>query len=153
MTELPLPVSVRWRGGRLARVDLRGRDPLEVEDVHGLRAGSPAYWSPEELLLAAVASSFALALADAAGGGRAALLDATVDATAQLGRDDDGCIDFDAIWITTVIETVAGDGIAAAELAAAAEAQSRVARALAFPVHVAVHVSTVGHRETGSVAA
>ena len=153
MTELPLPVSVRWRGGRLARVDLRGREPLEVEDAHGLRVGSPAYWSPEELLIASAASSYALALATVAGGSRAALLDATVQATAQLGRRGDGRVGFDAIWINTVIETVPGDEVAAAELAAAAEAQSRVAHALAVPVHVAVRVTTVGRHETARAAA
>jgi organic hydroperoxide reductase OsmC/OhrA len=63
MKEMQFPVSVRWRGGRLARADARERKSFEVATPPEFRGGLSGYWSPEDLLVTSVASCFALTLA------------------------------------------------------------------------------------------
>ena len=94
MKELQFPVSVRWRGGRLTRAESRGKDALELATPPEFRGGLAVYWSPEDLLVTAVCSCFALTLAAVAERREAPLLDATVTATGHMSRRDDGRFGF-----------------------------------------------------------
>ena len=141
--EMQYAVSVRWRGGRLAHADADGKASLELATPPAFRGGLTGYWSPEELLVAATASCFALTLAAVADRSDAPLLDATVSATGHMSRRDDGRFGFTAIEIGAVLETVAGGEDAVAGAAAAAEDRCLVSQALDVPVHVTVQVKTV----------
>ena len=143
MKDLQFPVSVRWRGGRLARADGPEKESLELATPPEFPGGLAGYWSPEDLLVAAAASCFALTLAAVAERREAPLLDATVQATGHLGRGDDGRLGFTAIEIAATLETIAGGEEAVHAAAKAAEERCLIARALEVPVSVAVSVKTV----------
>jgi organic hydroperoxide reductase OsmC/OhrA len=141
--EMQYAVSVRWRGGRLAHADADGKASLELATPPAFRGGLTGYWSPEELLVAATASCFALTLAAVADRSDAPLLDATVSATGHMTRRDDGRFSFTVIELDAVLETVPGGEDAVGNAAAAAEDRCLVSQALDVPVHVTVQVKTV----------
>ena len=141
--ELQFPVSVRWRGGRLASTKSPDKEPIEVATPPEFRDGVAGYWSPEDLLVAAVASCFTLTLAAVAERGGAPLLDATVTATGHMSHRDDGRYGFVVFEVDATLETVPGGEAAVRRAAADAEVRCLVTHALDVPVHVAVTVSTV----------
>ena len=140
MKEMQFPVSVRWRGGRLARADARDKDSLELATPPEFRGGLAGYWSPEDLLVASAASCFALTLAAVAERREAPLLDATITATGHMTRRDDGRFGFIVIEIDALLETIPGAERAVSSAAAAAEERCLISQALDVPVHVAVQV-------------
>lgn len=140
MKEMQFPVSVRWRGGRLARADACDKDSLELATPPEFRGGLAGYWSPEDLLVASAASCFALTLAAVAERREAPLLDATITATGHITRRDDGRFGFIVIEIDAFLETIPGAERAVSSAAAIAEERCLVSQALDVPVHVAVQV-------------
>lgn len=148
--EMQFPVSVRWRGGRLASAASTGKDPIEVATPPEFRDGVAGYWSPEDLLVAAVASCFTLTLGAVAERRGAPLLDATVTATGHMSHRDDGRYGFFVIEIDASLETIAGGEDTVRRAAKVAEERCLVAQALDLPVHVAVTVTTVGPVEVGA---
>jgi organic hydroperoxide reductase OsmC/OhrA len=140
MKEMQFPVSVRWRGGRLARADARDKDSLEVATPPEFRGGLAGYWSPEDLLVASAASCFALTLAAVAERREAPLLDATITATGHMTRRDDGRFGFNVIEIDARLATIPGAERAVSSAAAIAEERCLISQALDVPVHVAVQV-------------
>jgi organic hydroperoxide reductase OsmC/OhrA len=145
MKELQFRVSTRWRGGGLVRAESRGKEPIQLATPPEFRGGLEGYWSPEDQLVAAVASCFELTLAAVAERAEAPLLDATVTATGHMSRRDDGSFGFTVIELDALLETVPGGEDAVRAAAAAAEKRCLVRRALEIPVHVAVEVRTVAH--------
>lgn len=143
MKEMQFPVSVRWRGGRLARADGDGKDALELATPPEFRGGLAGYWSPEDLLVAATASCFVLTLAAVAERQEAPLLDATVTGTGHMSRRDDHRVGFTVIELTAVLETLPGGESAVRAAAAAAEERCLIGQALDVPVHVTVEVEAV----------
>jgi organic hydroperoxide reductase OsmC/OhrA len=142
MKEMQFPVSARWRGGGLIRAESRGKRPLELATPPEFRGGLTGYWSPEELLVAAVCSCFALTLAAVAERREAPLLDATVTATGHMSRRDDGRFGFTVIEVDALLETIPGGEEAVRTAATIAEDRCLISRALDIPVHVAVAVTT-----------
>jgi organic hydroperoxide reductase OsmC/OhrA len=153
MKEMQFPVSVRWRGGRLARADARDKEPLELATPPEFREGVGGYWSPEDLLVAAAASCFVLTLASVATRLKAPLLDATVTATGHMSRRDDGRFGFTVIEIDALLETVAGSEQAVSNAAAAAEEHCLITQALDVPVHIDVQVKAIDTAATHPVQA
>jgi len=141
MKELQFPVSVRWRGGRLTRAESRDKDALELATPPEFRGGLAGYWSPEDLLVTAVCSCFALTLAAVAERREAPLLDATVTATGHMSRRDDGRFGFTVIEVDAQLETIPGGEDAVRKAAVIAEDRCLVAQALDVPVHVATVVT------------
>jgi organic hydroperoxide reductase OsmC/OhrA len=142
MKEMQFPVSVRWRGGRLARADARDKQSLEVATPPEFRGGLAGYWSPEELLVASVASCYALTLAAVAERREAPLIDASVSATGHMSRRANGRFGFTVIEIDAQLETVPGADEAVRAAARAAEQRCLISQALDVPVQVAVSVRT-----------
>ena len=140
MKEMQFPVSMRWRGGRLVRVDGRDKESLEVATPPEFRGGLPGYWSPEDLLVASVAACFVVTLAAVAERREAPLTDATVSATGHMSRRDDGRFGFTVIEIDGELETVPGGEDAVRAAAKAAERCCLISQALDVPVHVGVDV-------------
>ncbi len=147
MKEMQFPVSVRWRGGRLARAESRDKEPFEVATPAEFRSGLAGYWSPEDLLVAATCSCFVLTLSAVAERREAPLLDATVTATGHMSRRDDGRFGFTVIEVDALLETIPGGEEAVRTAATIAEDRCLVAQALDIPVHVAVAV-TIAEAET-----
>lgn len=143
LKELQFPVSVRWRGGLLTRAESRDKDPIELATPPEFRGGLMGYWSPEDLLVTAVCSCFALTLAAIAERREAPLLDATVTATGHVSRRDDGRFGFTVIEVDALLETIPGGEEAVRTAATIAEDRCLVAQALDVPVHVAVAVTTI----------
>jgi organic hydroperoxide reductase OsmC/OhrA len=141
--EFQFPVSIHWRGGRLARADADGHESLEVATPPEFRGGLEGHWSPEDLLVASTASCFALTLAAVAEKRRTPLLDVSIGATGHLGRRQDGRLGFTVIELDTVVETVTGSEEATTAVARVAEEHCLVGQALDIPVHVAVEVTAV----------
>jgi organic hydroperoxide reductase OsmC/OhrA len=141
MKEMQFPVSVRWRGGRLVRADARDKDSLEIATPPEFRSGLMGYWSPEDLLVTAAASCYALTLAAVAEREKAPLLDATVTATGHMSGRDDGRFGFTLIEITARLETLAGAERAVRRAAHDAEERCLITQALDIPVHVAVEIT------------
>ena len=143
MKEMQFPVSVRWRGGRLARADGRDKVSLEVATPPEFKGGLSGYWSPEEMLVASAASCFVLTMAAVCERREAPLIDATVTGTGHMSRRDDGRFGFTVIELDAALETIAGGEAAVRAAAAVAEERCLVTRALEVPVHVGVSVKVV----------
>jgi organic hydroperoxide reductase OsmC/OhrA len=146
MKELQFPVVVRWRGGRLAQAHAGDNDALDVATPPEFRGGLAGHWSPEDLLVTATASCYALTLAAVSERLEAPLLDATVSATGHLGHRDDGRYGFTVIEVTAELETIAGGEAGVLNAAALAEERCTVTQALDVPVHVALRVKAVSSR-------
>jgi peroxiredoxin-like protein len=135
------PTSVRWLGGRLTRVSAPEKVDLDVAVPPEFRGGIEGTWSPEELLVGATASCYAVtvvALLERLG---VPLADLAVDGIGHVTRRADGKLAFVAIEVTAKVVTEP-DWVAAAE-AVAREAKEvcLISLALDVPVHVVVHVS------------
>jgi organic hydroperoxide reductase OsmC/OhrA len=141
--KVQFPVSVRWRGGRLAWADVRGKGVLEVATPPGFPGGLAGYWSPEEMLVASVASCFALTLASVAERRKAPLVDATITAMGCMARGDDGRFGFTVIAVHAELESTPGGEDAVHAAAREAEDRCVVNRALAVSVQIAVDVAVV----------
>jgi len=140
MKEMQFPVSIRWRGGRLARADAHAGESLEIATPPEFRNGLAGYWSPEDLLVTSVASCFALTLAAVAERRQVSLLDASITATGHMSRRDDGRFGFTVIEVHAVLETLSGSEEALTRASAVAEERCLVTQALDVPVHVDVDV-------------
>jgi organic hydroperoxide reductase OsmC/OhrA len=141
--EMQFPVSVRWRGGRLARAECDGKEGIEVATPPEFRTGVAGYWTPEDMLVASVASCFSLTLAAVAERREVPLLDATVSATGHMSRRDDGRFGFTVVELDATVETLPGYEDAVRSAAKAAEERCLVSHALDVPIHVATIVVTV----------
>jgi len=151
MKEFQFPVSVRWRGGRVANADAEGKDRLQLAIPPEFRSGLDGYWTPEELLVTSVASCFALTLAALAARREAPLIDATVTATGHMSRRDDGSFGFTVIEADAALETIPGGEEAVMDAARDAERHCLISRALDVPVHVACTVKAVADARVARV--
>jgi organic hydroperoxide reductase OsmC/OhrA len=140
MKEMQFPVSVRWRGGKLALAQARGDELLQVATPPEFNGGISGHWSPEDMLVAATASCFALTVAAVAEKRGVPLIDATVTATGHMGHRVDGRFGFTVIELDAALEAPPGSEDAVRSAAKAAEEHCLVSMALDVPVHVDIHV-------------
>lgn len=136
------PVSVNWQGQQLVHLEAPDVDEIVVAVPSEFR-GPGGHWSPEQLLVGAAASCFAVTFAALAAQRELPILGLTVTGTGHVGRRDDSRVGFVAIELTARIRT-------APEFVEAAERTARIARkachvttALDVPVHVAPVVTGV----------
>ena len=135
------PTSVRWLGGRLTRVSAPEKVDLDVAVPPEFRGGIEGTWSPEELLVGATASCYAVTVVALLERLDVPLADLAVDGIGHVTRRADGKLAFVAIEVTARLVTEP-ECVAAAE-AAAREAKEvcLVSLALDVPVHVVAQVS------------
>jgi peroxiredoxin-like protein len=135
------PTSVRWLGGRLTRVSAPEKVDLEVAVPPEFRGGIEGTWSPEELLVGATASCYAVTVVALLERHGIPLADLAVDGIGHVTRRSDGKLAFVAIEVTAKVVTEP-EWVSAAE-AAAREAKEvcLISLALDVPVHVVVEVS------------
>jgi organic hydroperoxide reductase OsmC/OhrA len=152
MKELQFPATVRWRGGKLVTAEVRA-GVLPVATPPEFAGGLAGHWSPEDMLVAAAASCYALTLSAVAERRGAPLLDALISATGHMSRRSDGRFGFTLIEISADLETTADGEEAVRSAAKAAEERCLVTDALWIPVHVWVRVSTTAPRSTARLHA
>jgi peroxiredoxin-like protein len=134
--EFQYPVAVRWEHDRLVRAAVEGKTTLVVGPPADYPGGELGVWNPEELLVGAVATCFAITFAALA---RRAELDVhglDVHATGHVSRRDDGRFGFVAIELSPRILVEEECLARARAIAVAAEQRCLVAAALDVPVHV-----------------
>lgn len=143
------PVSIEWQERRLTTATSPGKPKVQVATPPEFKGGMAGVWSPEDLLVAATASCYAVTLLAVAERKRIELLDLKVDGTGHVALHEDGRFGFVAIELTTHIE-VPADQLEAAERAARyAKDVCLVSRALDTPVHLELHVEA---REAALIA-
>jgi organic hydroperoxide reductase OsmC/OhrA len=139
---LRFPVAVRWREGRLLTADAVGKPPLAVATPPEFRGGLPNRWSPEELLVAAVAACFELTLIAVAERRRVPLRALAVEATGHVEHEH-GSYGFTVVELEVELTTETGHEAAAEQVAALARRHCIVERALDVPVHVRLNVASL----------
>ena len=108
-------VAVAWEGDRLTHVTSPEKPELTVATPPEFKNGVDGVWSPEDLLVASVASCYAVTLVAVAEKRCVPLHALRVTGTGHLTKRDDGRFGFVAIELTASIETEAGlDGRAQA---------------------------------------
>jgi organic hydroperoxide reductase OsmC/OhrA len=136
-------VGVEWEGDRLTTVSSPEKPELTVATPPEFKGGVPGVWSPEDLLVASVASCFAVTLVAVAERRELPLHELHVSGTGHLTGRDDGRFGFVAIELTADVRT---DELAIGPVERAAKHAERaclVSMALDIPVHVEVVVGPV----------
>ena len=137
---LRFPVSVQLEHGRLTRAEASGKPDLEVATPPEFPGGIEGVWSPEDLLVTATASCYAVTVAAIAERREIPIYDLRVSGTGHVSKRDDCRFGFVAIELDAEIET-APECVAAAEaVARRAERGCLVGQALDVPVHVGIDV-------------
>ena len=141
------PVSVEWWGGELMNAHAREKGSLRVAPPHDFGGTHPNFWSPEEMLAAAVGSCYAITLRAIAERRRIPLHELDVEAIGQLERAPEGGYRFALVELDVAAETDPGHVDALERAATLAEKRCIVASALGVPVHVRLVARTRIPRE------
>jgi peroxiredoxin-like protein len=139
-------VGVDWEGDRLTNVSSPGKPELAVATPPEFKGGLAGVWSPEDLLVAAVASCFSVTLVAVLERRDLPLRDLSVTGTGHVTARDDGRFGFVAIELTATVETDAASADAVRHAAKHAERACLVSMALEIPVHVDVVVQPAPRR-------
>jgi len=134
------PVSIRWLGGRITCAAVAGKPELTVATPPEFRSGVEGVWSPEDLLVASVATCFTVTLVSIAERRGLPLRSLGVRATGAVTQRSDGRFGFTEIELGMVIATDPGYE---SDLQAASEAAERsclVAASLDLPMRVNLDV-------------
>lgn len=131
-------VVADWIGGTRALVRARGKPALDISVASELHGDYPELWSPEELLLAACASSYELTLERVAEQRRLPLRSLEVRASGHVTRRHDGHRGFVAIELDVDVVTDADRVHEAKSIASLAQSVCIVTQALDVPLHVRV---------------
>ena len=137
---LRFPAAVEWRGGRLTRASAPGKPALDVATPPEFKGGMPGVWSPEDLLVTAAASCFAVTLVAVAERSGVELKALRVDGAGHVERAADGRFRFSVVELDVEVEADADPG-RLERLAAKAEQVCIVSLALDVPVHVRLVVA------------
>jgi organic hydroperoxide reductase OsmC/OhrA len=129
-------VAVAWEGDRVTNVTSPEKPELAVATPPEFKNGVAGIWSPEDLLVASVASCYAVTLVAVAEKRCVPLRALRVTGTGHLTKRDDGRFGFVAIELTASIETELGSMDALRRIARHAERGCLVTQALEIPVHV-----------------
>ena len=138
-------VGVDWEDGRVTTVTSPDKPDLTVATPPEFKNGVPGVWSPEDLLVASVASCYAVTLVAVAERRELPLHELLVSGTGHLTARDDGRLGFVAIELTARIKTDALTLEGMERAAKHAERGCLVSMALDVPVHVEVLVRPASH--------
>ena len=137
---LRFPAAVHWRGGRLTRASVPGKPTLDVATPPEFKGGVPGVWSPEDLLVAATASCYAVTLAAIAERSGVELTALDVGGIGHVERGVDGRFRFTVVELTVEVSANADPDLVE-RLAAKAEQACIVSLALDVPVHLRLAVA------------
>lgn len=137
------PVQAHWFGGRLVGLEAREKPTFRIATPPAFKDGIPGIWSPEELLVGALAGCYELTLAAIAERRDVPLHTVEVAATGHVERAAGGGYGFTVIELDVELATDFGRELEAEEVARLAKRYCVVGRALEVPVHVTVEVRTL----------
>jgi len=135
-------VEVGRNDGRTLDVVAPGKPVLTVATPPEFRRGVPNVWSPEEMLIAASASCYALTLGAIAEWLGVPIRDLGVTGAGHVTRRADGRFGFVLIELAVSLTTDHGFEHEARKAARLAEARCLVDRALTVPVEVELTIET-----------
>jgi organic hydroperoxide reductase OsmC/OhrA len=135
-----VPVSAEWSGGSFVNVEAPGKSALRVTKPAEFGGPSGSFWSPEELLVNALASCYAITLEAFAERRQVPLRDLHLEALGHIERRRNGGWEFVFIQLDVVLTTDPGFEAAARSVCEIAEDRCIVGRALETPVDVRVVV-------------
>jgi peroxiredoxin-like protein len=135
------PVKVEWRGERLTTVSVPGKEQLDVATPPEFKGGIEGVWSPEDLLVAATATCFAVTLVAIAERRAVPLHALAVDGTGFIERHDEG-FGFVLIELYARLETDEECVGVAQKAAHDAKDGCFVSQALDTPVHLELEVTS-----------
>lgn len=145
------PVSIEWWGNGLMNAQAREKGALRVAAPRDFGGEYPNFWSPEELLVNAVGSCYAITLRTIAEQMGVPLHALEVEAIGQVELEADGTYRFVLVDLDVMVETDPDQMKAVEQAVALAEKRCIVARALAPPLHVRLVVRTTLEREAVAV--
>jgi organic hydroperoxide reductase OsmC/OhrA len=125
----------------LLRLEAAGKPTLSVATPPEFKDGIAGIWSPEELLVGAVASCYELTLVAVAERRSVPLHGLDVEATGHLERVPAGGYGFTVLELNAALTTEPGFEAEATEVAQLAKEHCIVERALEVPVHLRLEVS------------
>jgi organic hydroperoxide reductase OsmC/OhrA len=137
------PVSLQWAGGKRVRAYVGDKQMIEIATPPEFKGDSPGTWSPEDFLVAAAASCYAVTFVAIAKRRDVPFYDLALEAVGRIGPREDGSLGFLAIELAVELETDGGQIEAAREVAEHAERGCLVSQALGIPVEVELNVSVV----------
>lgn len=141
------PVTVDVVEGRLTLASVPGKSDLEVATPPEFAGGIPGVWSPEDLLVAAAASCYAVTLVAVAERADIPVRMLSVSGAGHVTRRDDGKFGFVAIELDVRFETDPETAEAAGRAAAKAKDVCIVTMALDVPIRFGVDVRTAALEE------
>jgi organic hydroperoxide reductase OsmC/OhrA len=150
--QLEFPVAVEWAGGKRVRAYVEGKQMIEVATPPEFNGDFPDTWSPEDFLVAALASCYSVTMVGICGRRGIPLYDLSVDAVGRIGPREDGRFGFQAIELEVTIEAGPDQLDAVREAAERAERGCLVSLALEIPVEVELNLCAaqpIGSRAAG----
>lgn len=132
---------------RRIRLTSAGKAPLEAATPPEFRGGIPGMWTPEDLLVAAVASCYGLTLDALAERREIAFRDVRVEAVGHVTRRAEGRVGFVAIELRVELIVDAGVEHKAERTARDAHQVCLVTHALEIPVELELDVRTAERPE------
>src|SRR5581483_2807426 len=132
--------AVRWSGDHLMHVSAAGRPELTVGASAEFRGGLEDVWSPEDLLVAAVASSYAIPLSALAASHGVPLHSLDVVAAGDATRRVEGSFGFTVIELDVSIATDRPHEDSARTIAELAAEGCLVTASLSTPVRVSAEI-------------
>ncbi|MEX2210985.1 MAG: OsmC family protein [Gaiellaceae bacterium] len=137
------PVQAHWFGGRLLRLGAPEKPRLKVATPPEFEDGIEGIWSPEELLVGALAACYELTLAAVAERRAVPIHTIDVAAVGHLERASGGGFGFTVIELDVDLTTDPGRESEAQELALLVKRQCIVARAMEVPLRVQVEARSL----------
>ncbi len=141
MSDFRFPVAISWPGGKRVVAAIPGKPSVAIATPIEFKGDHPEDWSPEDLLVAAVASCYAVTLVAIADRASVPLRDLTIGAEGAVGREGKEPFGFKAIHLQVSATTDHGRENDLHHAAAAAEQGCIVSAALRIPVHLSVAIS------------
>ena len=136
-------VGVAWEGDRITSVTSTEKPELTVATPPEFKNGVAGVWSPEDLLVASVASCFTVTMVAVAERRDLPLYGLDVTGTGHVTMRDDGRLGFVAIELTALIQTAEPSVETMTRAAKYAERACLVSMALDVPVHLETVVQPV----------
>jgi organic hydroperoxide reductase OsmC/OhrA len=136
------PLSVRWIAGRRTVASVHGKHDLEVATPPEFKGGVEGVWSPEDLLVASVASCFVVTMLAVAERRDIPLRGLEVGASGRVTRRNDGRFGFTEVVVHALVDTEPGFEAEAEKAGEDAERGCLVAGSLDFPVRLELDVRT-----------
>jgi organic hydroperoxide reductase OsmC/OhrA len=136
MSNFTFPVEILWPGGKRVIASVAGKPSVEIATPPEFKGNYPDQWSPEDFLVAAVASCYAVTLIAITGRSQIPLRALSISAEGTVGREDKEPFGFKTIDLQVAAATDPGHEDDLCRAAVQAEEGCLVSAALRIPVRL-----------------